>query len=266
MIRTGGMRGAVGRIGVGNPRCTVQGDQAGSESPATDALSGVARQEFWKTTALNRGAAGGPAYPSRMPNARTSAPPVAIRLISPSDSLRALTDMLHRAYKRHKTIGLEPVAANQPEEVTRRRIAAGECYVAELAGTETPGHGEHHNGSPARVSRAAGVVGTILFRAPTAAAPTAAAATGPAWLARTEVAHFAQFAVDPAWQGRGIGRLLMETAERRAVEIGAAEIALSTPEPAAWLVAMYERHGYRIVERWHWAETNYMSVIMSKRL
>jgi GNAT superfamily N-acetyltransferase len=206
-----------------------------------------------------------------MPDSTQASLPVTIRLISESDSLRALTDMLHRAYKRHKTIGLEPVAANQPEEVTRRRIAAGECYVAELAAPDA----RNDNGGRPHVDPRVGaprhhrVVGTILFRPP-APAPApgepAAAAAGPPWLARPDVAHFAQFAVDPDHQGRGIGRLLMETAEQRAAEIGAAEIALSTPEPAAWLVAMYERHGYAIVERWHWAETNYISAIMSKRL
>jgi GNAT superfamily N-acetyltransferase len=189
---------------------------------------------------------------------------IRVRLLEPEDSLAHLTGLLHRAYKVHVESGLHALAGFQPEEVTRRRIAGGECYVATYLGK---------------------VVGTILFKnaAATASAwPTvewvracATPAPGPGAPAGGDdgrpartggCASFSQFAVEPAFQGKGIGTVLMETAERRAAATGAAELALSTPEPAAWLVQMYQRHGYRTVQRHHWPETNYVSAIMSKSI
>lgn len=165
---------------------------------------------------------------------------IRVRPLESGDSLALITGLLHRAYKQHADKGIKALAAFQPEEVTRKRIAGGECYVALYTGR---------------------IVGTILFRPPGAAGGTQ---TGTPWFTRPDVATFSQFAVEPEYQGRGIGSELMSLAERRAFENGAAELALSTPEPAAWLVMMYERHGYRIVERVNWNETNYTSVIMSK--
>ncbi len=177
---------------------------------------------------------------------------VRVRPLDADDSLAHLTGLLHRAYKQHADMGIKALAAFQPEAVTRQRISVGECYVATYLGK---------------------VVGTILFKS---AADTARAGVGggsagntaaPARIAyfdRGNVASFSQFAVEPEVQGRGIGSVLMQTVERRAAETGAAELGLSTPEPAAWLVGMYERHGYRIVERVRWNETNYVSAIMGK--
>jgi ribosomal protein S18 acetylase RimI-like enzyme len=161
---------------------------------------------------------------------------IRIRPLEPDDSLALLTGMLHRAYKQHADQGIKALAAFQPEEVTRKRIAGGECSVALYLGK---------------------IVGTILFRGP-------GLLTGTPWFQRPDVATFSQFAVEPEYQGRGIGSELMTLAERRAAQSGATELALSTPEPAAWLVAMYQRHGYRIVERVNWPETNYTSAIMSR--
>lgn len=166
---------------------------------------------------------------------------VRVRPLEPDDSLAHLTGLLHRAYKVHADAGLHALAGFQPEEVTRKRIAGGECYVAAYLGR---------------------VVGTILFKD--------GAATRGAWpmigCAQGECASFSQFAVEPEYQGKGIGTELMGMAERRGAATGAGQIALSTPEPATWLVEMYQRHGYRIVERHHWEETDYVSAIMSKGL
>jgi GNAT superfamily N-acetyltransferase len=171
---------------------------------------------------------------------------VRVRPLEPGDSLAHLTYLLHRAYKQHVDRGIKALAAFQPEEVTRKRIGGGECFVA------------LHMGK---------IVGTILFKD---GARTAADGVGGSnaipWFAGGNVASFSQFAVEPEHQGHGIGGVLMRAVEQRAHETGAAEIGLSTPEPAAWLVAMYERHGYRVVDHVQWKETNYVSAIMSKRL
>lgn len=163
---------------------------------------------------------------------------VRVRLLEDGDSLAHLTGMLHRAYKQHADKGIKALAAFQPEEVTRKRVAGGECYVATYMGR---------------------IVGTILFRGP-------AQLSGTPWFERPDVATFSQFAVEPEYQGRGIGGELMSLVEGRTLKSGATELALSTPEPAAWLVEMYQRHGYRIVERVRWSETNYVSAIMSKAI
>ncbi|MBX3385303.1 MAG: GNAT family N-acetyltransferase [Phycisphaeraceae bacterium] len=169
---------------------------------------------------------------------------IRVRLIEPDDSLAHLTGLLHRAYKQHADRGLHTLAAFQPEEVTRRRIADGECLVATYLGR---------------------IVGTIMFKS---AEQTARAWPGVPWFSRPEggVASFSQFAVEPEFQGKGIGAELMAHVEHRTAESGARELALSTPEPAEWLVAMYARHGYRAVSRFVWPNANYQSVIMSKAI
>lgn len=171
---------------------------------------------------------------------------VRVRRLEADDSLAHLTYLLHRAYRQHADRGIKALAAFQPEEVTRHRIGAGECYVALHMGR---------------------IVGTILFKdAGRTGADGVGGATSIPWFTRGGVASFSQFAVEPEHQGHGIGGVLMRTVEERAIATGAAEIGLSTPGPAEWLVAMYERHGYRIVDRVQWQETNYVSAIMSKSL
>lgn len=163
---------------------------------------------------------------------------IRVRPLEDADSLAHITAMLHRAYKTHVDRGLRALSGFQPEEVTRKRIAGGECYVATYLGK---------------------VVGTILFK-------DAGHTSGTPWFDAPGVASFSQLAVEPEVQGRGIGGVLIEKAEERARAIGAQELALSTPQPATWLVEMYQRRGYRVVETHHWPETNYTSAIMSKTL
>ncbi len=171
---------------------------------------------------------------------------VRVRPLESDDSLAHLTYLLHRAYKQHVDGGIKALAAFQPEEVTRKRIDGGECFVA------------LHMGK---------IVGTILFKdAARTAADGVGGSTSIPWFTRGNVASFSQFAVEPEHQGHGIGGVLMRAVEDRARATGAAEIGLSTPEPAAWLVAMYERHGYRVVDHVQWKETNYVSAIMSKHI
>ncbi len=171
---------------------------------------------------------------------------VRVRPLEADDSLAHLTYLLHRAYKQHSDRGIKALAAFQPEEVTRKRIAGGECFVA------------LHMGK---------IVGTILFKdAARTALDGVGGSTSIPWFQRGDVASFSQFAVEPEHQGHGIGGVLMRAVEQRATETGAAEIGLSTPEPASWLVQMYLRHGYRVVDHVQWKETNYVSAIMSKAL
>jgi GNAT superfamily N-acetyltransferase len=169
---------------------------------------------------------------------RADAADVTIRVFADDHRVPELTALLHRAYAPLAARGLRFVATHQDDATTRRRIAAGECLVAErggrLVGTITWYSGR--NGSACR------------------------------WYRRDDVAGFGQFGVEPDLKGQGIGRALLDEVERRAAAARFAEIACDTAAPAAELIAMYARHGYREVERVQWDETNYESVILSKTL
>ena len=163
---------------------------------------------------------------------------VELRPLAEDDSISELTQLLHRAYRPLAERGMRYVASWQDDQITRRRIARGECYLA-FAGER--------------------LAGTILFS-------DAARTDGCPWYDRPDVASFQQFAVEPELQRRGIGAKLVELTERRAVETGAAELGLDTSEHAAHLIDWYGRLGYRFVEYADWPATNYRSVVMSKAL
>ena len=163
---------------------------------------------------------------------------VTIRLIEPEDSIPNLTALLHHAYAPLAAQGLRYMATHQSDDVTRARVAQGECFVALIDGT---------------------ICGTIVFK-------SAQQTHGSPWYDRDDVASFGQFAVEPTLQASGLGRRLMTIAEDRALATGAREIALDTAETAAHLIAWYTKLGYRFIEYADWGHTNYRSVIMSKTL
>jgi GNAT superfamily N-acetyltransferase len=142
-------------------------------------------------------------------------------------------------------MGLRPLAGRQDDETTRRRCHSGECFVATLPEASHP--------------RGEKIVGVILFH-------EVEADQGPPWFQNKHVDSFSQFGVDPDIQGRGIGILLLDRAEKRARECGATELACSMAEPDSKLMAFYFRRGYRFVEHWQWPYTNYRSAILSKTL
>lgn len=166
--------------------------------------------------------------------------PIVVRLVRPTDSMEALTSLLHRAYAEQVAMGLKPLAGRQTVDVTRARSATGENFVATLG----------DNGP---------LVGTILFQEKESAA-------FPEWFLRPEVAHFSLFGVDPLHQGRGIGGMLLRAVEQRAAELGKSEIALSYAEPDTKLAGFYAHRAYRFIQHWQWPYTNYRSVILSKSL
>jgi ribosomal protein S18 acetylase RimI-like enzyme len=72
-----------------------------------------------------------------------------------------------------------------------------------------------------------------------------------------------QFAVSPAFKGRGIGKLLHEAAIVHAQRNGGRIMALDTAAPAEGLIAMYRAWGYELAGEHDWRpHTNYMSVLM----
>jgi GNAT superfamily N-acetyltransferase len=169
----------------------------------------------------------------------TAAETIAIRPIGRDDCIDELTALLHRSYAGLGSMGLNYTAVDQGAETTRRRLSHGFGFAA--------------------VDRRDRIVGTIVFYPPRRS-------TGSPWLERPEVAHFGQFAVDPALQRRGIGSRLMDLVEQQARAVGAKEIALDTAEPAIHLIELYQRRGYRFIEYAQWKGKSYRSVIMSKSL
>jgi GNAT superfamily N-acetyltransferase len=70
--------------------------------------------------------------------------------------------------------------------------------------------------------------------------------------------------VTPEAQGRGIGRLLLGRAERKALEAGRSELRLLTNGAFEANVSLYKRHGY-VIDREE-PFMNGVTVYMSKRL
>jgi GNAT superfamily N-acetyltransferase len=164
--------------------------------------------------------------------------PITIREYNDGDSIEALTLLLNRAYASLADQGLRYVASWQTPEMTLERIHQGTCFIA-LDGEE--------------------IVGTAMLY-PTDEYSECAHYRQPG------VFHFGKFAVDPDRQGEGIGRLLYKALEDPAREQGATEFACDTAEPATHLIQMYRRWGFEIIGRQDWSLTNYISVVLSKRL
>ncbi|MCD4709011.1 MAG: GNAT family N-acetyltransferase [Candidatus Sabulitectum sp.] len=163
---------------------------------------------------------------------------IVIRRLSSSDSLEELTALLHRSYRCLLDLGFRYVASYQDMKRTKRRLDKGDTFVAVYKGL---------------------ITGTITLR-------RMDSTSGSPWYKRDDVTSFGQFAVDPDFQGRGIGTALLNTVEEAARTWKVREIALDTAEGAKHLRLFYERRGYRFIEFVNWSVTNYRSVILSKTL
>ena len=163
---------------------------------------------------------------------------VQVRRLLPTDSIESLTALLHRAYAKLGVAGLNYTAVDQTSEVTVARIGDGVCFVAVSGGQ---------------------LVGTIVVQPPNSSSHCEI-------FTRSHIASAHQFAVDPHFQGSGIGRVLLSRAESWAREAGFSELALDTAIPASHLIAMYSRLGYREVGSVQWSGKKYQSVILSKAI
>ena len=161
-----------------------------------------------------------------------------VRPFETSDSIHDLTSLLHRAYARLGRMGLNYTAVDQTAEVTAKRIQGGQCFVVTSEGA---------------------LVGTIVVQ-PTYEKNECE------YFTRPQVAAAHQFAIDPEHQGKGIGRMLLEHAEKWAKQSGFIELAIDTAEPATHLVELYSRLGYRHVGWVQWPGKVYRSVVLSKLL
>jgi GNAT superfamily N-acetyltransferase len=161
-----------------------------------------------------------------------------LRPFEPSDSIEAITLLLHRAYASLGSMGLNYTAVDQSPDVTAMRIRRGTCYVA------TDG---------------ADFVGTIVAQ-PTQAESECFHYTQPG------VACVNQFAVAPEYQCKGLGSKLLLCAEFWARKNGFLHLAVDTAEPATHLIEFYNRRGYRHVDWVQWSGKTYRSVVLRKSL
>ena len=146
--------------------------------------------------------------------------------------------MLRRAFAPLGGRGLNCTCVDQTVDMTRGRIRLGDCFVA------------------IRKNR---VVGTITLHAADLASPVR-------WYREPKVASIHQLAVDPSYQGTGVGQALLRTAETWARSRQYLELALDTPEPAGHLHAYYDRRGFRLMDTVQLEGKSYHSVILSKTI
>jgi GNAT superfamily N-acetyltransferase len=161
-----------------------------------------------------------------------------IRGFAGSDSVPAITALLHSAYGSLALNGFRYLASHQDDAMTRHRLRSGFPFVAESGGN---------------------IIGTVTLYKPS---PTSLCE----WYRQPTVYSFGQFAVRPDLQKRGIGSRIYEHVEVFARSLGVVELALDTAEGALHLRRWYERLGFRFVQFISWDETNYRSVILSKTL
>jgi GNAT superfamily N-acetyltransferase len=135
-------------------------------------------------------------------------------------------------------MGLNYTAVDQTTEVTAQRIQGGQCFVVEAEGK---------------------IVGTALVK------PTEMGSEC-MYYALPGVASLRQFGVDPAFRGRGIGLMLIQSCEEWAKSRGFRELALDTAKPATHLVSLYSKLGYKTVGSVKWTGKVYESVVMTKVL
>ncbi|MDR3099740.1 MAG: GNAT family N-acetyltransferase [Paraburkholderia sp.] len=152
------------------------------------------------------------------------------------DSWERLTQLLHRAFARLASLGLHCASADQPAGATRARAMAGDCFVAVCNGR---------------------IVGTMTIAGRDSASSCE-------HYRQHGVASLHQFGIEPAWQGRGIGRALLAFALRWAAARGFTQLALDTPFPAAHLLAFYRAEGFSLVDVVRFAGRGYDSAVFSR--
>ena len=161
---------------------------------------------------------------------------IRLRRLNAGDCLDQLTGLLHRAFSRLGAMGIPCSCVDQSAEVTRRRVARGDCFVA-LSGER--------------------IVGTITLYAPDAVSDSR-------HYRDVRVASARQLGVDPQFQGTGVGSALLDLACRWAHDHGYEQLALDTPEPAGHLIDYYDRLGFRVVETLQFSGRPYRSMVFAK--
>ncbi|TDR72054.1 GNAT family N-acetyltransferase [Paludibacterium purpuratum] len=172
------------------------------------------------------------------PSDRRGARAILYRPWQAGDSPQVLTDLLHRAFADLARCGIHCASGNQPSSETLARIARGWSFVAVDAGR---------------------IVGTITVY-------PCEQGSGSRVYRDGRVASVHQFAVDPGYQGQGVGDALLRLAECAAKQAGFSILALDTPKRADKLRAFYLHMGFRIAESMRFKGRRYISLVLEKPL
>jgi uncharacterized damage-inducible protein DinB/GNAT superfamily N-acetyltransferase len=175
------------------------------------------------------------------PPHRSAEPLIDIRLLAVRDSLQALTELLHRAYAPLAARGMNFSAATQSPEVTARRAAAGQCFVA---------------------VRDRELVGTVTVCGP----QDASQEPSMPWYSDRNTAHVHQIAVSPAVQRAGVGARLLRHCEAWARENGYGSMVVAAAVGADELVALFRRLGYTEIGQVQEPGRTYRSVVLHKAI
>lgn len=138
------------------------------------------------------------------------------RLAAVEDAERLL-HVIYEAYETIRELELHWPAANADLALIQDNITKNECYVLELNGE-------------------------------IAATLTLSKEKLHSW--ETDLPFIKWFAVDPEYQGIGIGTRLLTWVEKTIIrdKLGAPALTLATAEKHPWLLAMYEKKGYERIE------------------
>ena len=172
--------------------------------------------------------------------------PPALRPWGQGDSIAELTALLHAAYASLAAQGWNFTAVDQPEAVTRERLAGAQAFVA--------------------VAPSGRLVGTVAVSGPKSPESAYLADPAPPLYCQPDTAVLSQLAVHPDWRGQGLAERLMDAAEAWARSQGYAQAALDTAAPATELRQRYARRGYAGCGRVQWQGKTYGSVLMRKPL
>lgn len=134
------------------------------------------------------------------------------RLAAIEDAERLL-HVTYEAYVTIRELELSWPAANADLALIQENIKNNECYVLEVDGV---------------------IAATITL------------SKGEEVKAVTDFPFVKWFAVDPAYQGAGLGDKLLTWVEQTIIrdKVGAAAVTLATAEKHPWLLPMYERRSY----------------------
>lgn len=155
-----------------------------------------------------------------------------VHKIADTDHIPEITALLHRAYQRLAERGLNYTAATQTQQITAERMAGGHTYVAQSAGQVVGVITVHKDQDH------------LIYRQP------GTHVIGP-------------FAVEPKFQGQGIGDALLRFVEKERLS---STYALDTAVPATQLVHFYQMRGYRRVGKIRWRTKSYESVVLAKAI
>ncbi|WP_219835779.1 GNAT family N-acetyltransferase [Paenibacillus sp. R14(2021)] len=133
------------------------------------------------------------------------------RLAVEADAERLFT-ITYDAYATIRELELHWPAANADLKLIQDNLSGHDCYVLELDGD---------------------IKATVTL------------SKGNELKGLTDLPFLRWFAVDPAYQGRGLGGKLLDWVERTVAEqTGAPAVTLATAEKHPWLLTMYKRRGY----------------------